>query len=338
MEAKMHVTELHEKFNKLNLIKEKNSMERLEFCWKLIESDEDEYLDLHVELLDKANKHFCKDLQVQFEFRKDKEKVFTYLQNKLQQNISSKLKTLIPEIIKKINFKTLEEYENWIKEIKSGKRKDSNEFVWAIMKSPFIEFHYELMKDRELSEEFRQSLRARFKEHKEEGEEFLLKKLDNNEDPNFHGEIIFILAQIDGIQKDKILAYARKLTKNKDNYTRNRAIIVLGWIGQSNDYEILEKHLLHDCDKDCRAWSATSFYIIYDEIKNDNFKTKALKLFLQALETENDYFVLAMIIYSVQQLTNKKFGLSQKAIDELDKSKIDITLEKIKRYLKNIKV
>lgn len=114
----MNIIELNQGFNKLNLLKEKHSMERLEFSWKLIESDENEYLDLHLDFLDKANKYFHKDLQGQFQFRKDKEKVFYYLQNKLQQNISSKLKTTIHEIIKKLDFKTLEEYENWIKETK----------------------------------------------------------------------------------------------------------------------------------------------------------------------------------------------------------------------------
>ncbi len=37
----MNIKQLNQDFNNLNLSKEKNSMERLEFCWKLIESDFD---------------------------------------------------------------------------------------------------------------------------------------------------------------------------------------------------------------------------------------------------------------------------------------------------------
>ncbi len=107
----------------------------------------------------------------------------------------------------------------------------------------------------------------------------------------------------------------------------------MGWIGQNKDFEILENHLLNDSDKECRAWSATSFYIIYDRIKNDKFKAKVFKLFKNVLDIEKDYFVLGMIIYSAQQLANNKFGISQNAIDELDKSRIDAAREKIKRYL-----
>lgn len=333
----MNIEQLKKDFEKLNLVKDKNSMERLKFCWKLIESDSDENLEIHLSFLDKASRFFSEDLQGQFQFRKDKEKVFYFLQSKLKQNISKNLRTIVPKIIKELDFKTLEEYQTWIKEIKLGKRDNENDFVWSIMKSPFVEFHYELMKDSELSENFRKSLSRRFDEHSEKGETLLLSKLDNNEDVDFHGEIIFILGNIKGQQKDRILTHARELTKSKNIYTRNKAIIVLGWIGQSKDFEILENHLLYDSYKECRAWSATAFYIIYDRIKNEKFKSNAFKLFKKALENEKDYFVLGMIIYSMQELANKKFGISQKAIDEMDENKINLTKEKIIRYLeKNV--
>ena len=277
------------------------------------------------------------DLQEQFQFRKDKEKVFYFLQDKLEQNTSDKLKKIINKIIKELDFKSLEEYQTWIKDIKLGKKNDENDFVWSIMKSPFVELHYELMKDEELSEGFRKILNTRYNEHSEKGEALLLSKLDNNDDVDFHGEIIFILGKIKGPKKGKVLTHARKLVKSKNVYTRNRAIIVLGWIGESTDFEILENCLLYDSDKECRAWSATAFYIVYDRIKSKAFKTNTFKLFNKALENEKDFFSSGMIIYSMRELTNKKFGISQKAIDELDVEKIVLTKEKIKKFLnKNV--
>ncbi|SDF56688.1 HEAT repeat domain-containing protein [Cellulophaga baltica] len=329
----MNIEQLNKDFEKLNLLREKNSMDRIKFCWKLIESDNNEYLEYNLFLSNKANKYFSKDLQEQFQFRKDKEKVFYFLQDKLEQNTSDKLKTIINKIIKELDFKSLDEYQTWIKDIKLGKKNDENDFVWSIMKSPFVELHYELMKDEELSEGFRKSLNTRYNEHSEKGEALLLSKLDNNDDVDFHGEIIFILGKIKGPKKGEVLTHARKLVKSKNVYTRNRAIIVLGWIGESTDFEILENCLLYDLDKECRAWSATAFYIVYDRIKSKEFKTNTFKLFNKVLESEKDFFVLGMIIYSMRELTNKKFGISQKAIDELDVEKIVLTKEKIKRYL-----
>ena len=329
----MKIEQLNQDFEKLNLLNEKESMDRLKFCWKLIESDDNEYIELHLSFLEKANKYFSQDLQNQFQYRKNKEEVFYFLQNKLIQNISNKLKKTISQIIEDIDFKTLDEYQTWIEEIKLGKRDDRNEFIWSIMKSPFVELHYKLMKDEKLDEGFKQSLSVRFDEHGEKAETLLLSKLDNNEDINYQGKIIFILGKIKGSQKNKILIHTRKLIESKNVYTRNRAIIVLGWIGKSEDFEILENQLLNDSDIECRAWCATSFYIIYDRIKSKTFKIKIFKLFKKALETEKDYFVIGMIIYSMQEITKNKFGLSQKSIDDLDKNKIDLTKGKIYRYI-----
>jgi len=329
----MNFEELEQEFNQHNLLNEKNSMDRLKFCWELIKSDDNKYLETHLIFLEKANKYFSKDLQGQFQFRKNKEKVFYFLQNKLEQNIPNKLKATISKIIEEFDFKTLDEYQTWIEQIKLGKRNDEYDFVWSIMKSPFVEFHYDLLKDEELSKNFRQSLRTRFNEHSEKGETLLLSKLDKNEDVDFHGEIIFILGNIKGKQKDRILTYTRELTKSENINTRNRAIIVLGWIGKNNDFEILENTLLNDKDIECRAWSATAFYIIYDRIKSKSFRIKVFKLFKGVLKSEKEYFVIVMIIYSIQQMAKNKFGLSQKAIDDLDKNRIDLAKDKVRRYI-----
>lgn len=156
-------------------------------------------------------------------------------------------------------MKELAEFKNWSKVIVEEKRADEQlDFVWEIMKSPFIEYHYELLKDQNLDENFRNHLAFRFNEHKE-AEDFLISKLDKQEDVEFQGEIIFLLGKINKKHKAKILSYARKLAESENDYTRDRAIIVLGWLGTIDDTRIFEAHLLNDKNAKCRAWSASSF-------------------------------------------------------------------------------
>ena len=97
-------------------------------------------------------------------------------------------------------MKDLKEFENWYK-IAQKNEDEQLEFVWAIMKSPYVEYHYSLITDKNTNEEFRSDLWSRFDEHREKGSELLLSKLDKNEDTDFHPEIIFYLGKIADRQK-----------------------------------------------------------------------------------------------------------------------------------------
>ncbi len=328
----MNFEELEQEFNRYNLLNEKNSIERLKFCWKLIESDDYKFLETHLVFLEKANKYFAQDLQGQFQFRKDKEKVFHFLQKKLKQNISPELHKYISQIINEIDFKSLQQFKSWLQDIKTNKRDNKMEFVWSIMKSPYVEFHYNLMKD-ERDSDFGMSLRGRFDEHGENGVIFLLDRLDKNEDINFHGEIIFQLGCLGKYHKDKTLQYARKFTKSKDCYIRDRAIIVLGWVGGVKEYPILKDRLLNDKNINCRAWSASAFMQMWLKRKTDKLRQFALSSFKEAIREESDYFVLSTIIGSIITIENKKFSITQKSLDDLNKPEIDKAKERIKRYL-----
>ncbi|MFV0539864.1 MAG: HEAT repeat domain-containing protein [Aestuariibaculum sp.] len=327
------ITELKQLFTEINKLKSKASYNRSQFCSALTETDDDAYLELHFTFLQQKKRYFQPDLKMYFGFRQNKEKVYHFLKSKQSQLTDEQLIADINEILADLNYYSLNELQQWISDIKTGKRNDTNEFVWAIRESPFVALHYNLIKDEELDQNFRRYLKTSFEEHQEEGETFLLSKLSNNEDTNWHGDIIFILGTIQGKQSEKILNYARKLTESTNNYTRNRAIIVLGWHGKSQDFDILKKHLLTDTDTECRAWSATAFYIVFNKIKSETFKKKTFSLFQKALDTETDYFVLSMIIYSMIQITNNKFRISQVALNTLDKEQIDAAKGRIKRFI-----
>ena len=320
-------------FDEINKLKGKSSMNTCQFCSELTKSDDDEYLELHFSLLEEKKKYFQSDLKLFFTFRQNREKVHYFLRGKLQNMADEQLRSDVKEILDDLNYSSLDDLKQWIDDIKTGTRNDKDQFVYSIMRSPFVEYHYQLLNDQELDEKFRNHLKNRFEEHKEDGELLLLSKLDGNQDVDFHAEIIFMLGCIRGKNKAKTLEFARKLSESEDDYTRDRALIVLGWVGTIEDTEILGRHLLNDTNTRCRAWSASSYTQMWFRRKSENLKQKAFAACQKALLNESDYFVLSVILFTIREIGNTKLGISQSALDGLDVEKIDIAKTKAIRFL-----
>lgn len=231
-------------------------------------------------------------------------------------------------------MKELIEFQNWLKDIIENKLEDEQlEFVWEIMESPYVEFHYNLLKDPVLDDEFRGNLAFRFNEHGEQAEDFLIQKLDENHDVEFQADIIFLLGKLNKKHKSKILDYTRKFAESDNPYKRDRAIIILGWIGTIQDTKILESHLLNDTNSNCRAWSASSYMQMWFRKKSERLVTAAYQAYKKSLLLEKDYFVLSVILSSIRTMGKTKLGISQTALDELDIEKIDISKTKALRFL-----
>jgi hypothetical protein len=233
-------------------------------------------------------------------------------------------------------MKDLQEFENWYK-IAQRNKDEQLEFGWEIGTSPYTEYHYSLMTNKDTNEKFRRHLWSCFKNHREKAAEFLLSILDNNKDIEFYPEIIFclgVLADSSKIEKERTLEYARKFANADNDYLRDRAIIVLGWIGGIKDIPLLGEHLLNDTNAKCRTWSATSFMQMYFRRKSKSLVKKVLPYLKQAISQETDYFALGSMIDVVKELTGKKFDLPQYAIDNIDKEKIDNAKLKVERFFK----
>lgn len=225
-------------------------------------------------------------------------------------------------------------FEDWLKRIVAHPlEEEKRRFIWEVMRSPFVEFHYSLLKDKSLDEQFRRDLMHRFNEHGEKAETLLISKLDNNEDRDFHADMIFLLGKMSKKHKATTLAYARKYAESKDTYERDRAIIVLGWIGTMEDTLIFEHHLLQDTDTHCRAWSASSFMQLWFKDENKTLKQKAFGVYQTSLAQEKDYFVLSVILTAIREMGKTKLGISQTALNELDTEKIDASKVKALRFL-----
>jgi hypothetical protein len=53
---------------------------------------------------------------------------------------------------------------------------------------------------------------------------------------------------------------------------------------------------------------------------------------------EKDYFVLGVVIETIKELTQNKFGIAKKYIDNLDKEKMDIAKRKIEKYFEKLNI
>ena len=134
------------------------------------------------------------------------------------------------------------------------------------MQSDEIEYHYKLIcKDRD--EGTNLNLSGSFYKHDKEGLEFLFTVLDNEKDENLKAFTAYLMAEtLSKLRhRDFYLEFCNRLIQvmislieTTDNSLRRKVIIALGWIGSSNEIDILTKQMLEDKDSLCRAWSASS--------------------------------------------------------------------------------
>jgi len=252
-------------------------------------------------------------------------------------------------------MKDLKEFENQYKKINKSNNDDKYctfawnlvgwvDEVWHERPVPFMDYHYSIMIDKETNPAFKYRLWWLFHRHGDNAFELLLSKLENGKNVEYHGDIISCLGRdiIEGIgrygkYKKRTLEYAIKLTNNCDNWIRENAIIVLGWLGSSKEIGLLGNLLLNDTNAKCRAWSATSFMHIYFNCKKNKLMVdKSLHYFKQAISQETDYYALGCMIDVVKELTGKKFDLPQYAIENIDTKRIDNAKLKVERFFKKL--
>ena len=252
--------------------------------------------------------------------------------------------------------KDLKEFEDWYKAIQDDEY-EQRRFVVEIKKSPYTEYHYSLMTDKNTSGVFRAKLWMHFNGHREEGVDLLLSKLENNEDADIHDNFFFCLFAQEEVARERMLEFARKAI-NADNYNlRKNAIIILGWIGEIQDISLVGERLLNDTNETCRTQAAKFFmnkqsqssidkFIRAVEEFDDSIKLtrrsiqpvidKSLPFLKQAISQETDYFILGCMIAAVKKMTGKKFDLPQYAINNIDTERIDKAKLKVERFFKKL--
>lgn len=204
-----------------------------------------------------------------------------------------------------------------------------------------IGYHYELVcKDWEEGKNLR--LESSFDKHGAEGLEFLFDRLAQSKDEKLRVFTAFLIAEILTKLKhkdfyvvfcDKLIPILALLIETKDSNLRQKVIIAFGWVGSSEEIDILTRQMLSDNDALCRAWSASSLMqMSFHRVKAETIQKETAKTFAQAIEGERDLYACGIIIEAAQTLFGKRW-LSSSDLENREISKIEKAGKSAVRFL-----
>ena len=214
-------------------------------------------------------------------------------------------------------------------------------FVADLGASDEIEYHYKLIcKDRD--EGTNLNLAGSFYKHDKEGLEYLLEVLDDENDENLKVFIAYLMAETLSKLRhrdfylewcNRLIPVITSLIEINDNLLRQKIIIVLGWIGSSNEIDILTKQMSEDKDSLCRAWAASSLMqMSFHGVDKELLQEKTKSCFASAIAAETDLHACGIMIESAQILFGKKW-ISSSAVEEMDGEKIEKARKSAVRFL-----
>lgn len=214
-------------------------------------------------------------------------------------------------------------------------------FVADLGASDEIEYHYKLIcKDRD--EGTNLNLSGSFYKHDKEGLEFLFTVLDNEKDENLKVFTAYLLAEtLSKLRhRDFYLEFCNRLIpvialliEINDNLLRQKVIIALGWIGSSNEIDILTKQMLEDKDSLCRAWAASSLMqMSFHGVEKELIQEKTKACLALTIANEDDLYACGIMIEAAQILFGKKW-ISSSAVEDVDAEKIEKARKSAVRFL-----
>ena len=215
-------------------------------------------------------------------------------------------------------------------------------FIADLGRSPEIAFHFELIcKDWEEGTDL--NFEASFDQHGQEGIDYLLEILDQEEAESQRVLIVYLLAKILSKVRHRdfyassckqVLPVLISLLPSSEASNRRKIIIALGWIGSISEIEILGQHLLTDQDALCRAWSASSLMqLSFHQVEKEVLMEKMKDLFGEAITEEKDLQACALMIEAAQVLFGKKW-IPTSAVEKLEIEKIEKARKSAIRFLK----
>ena len=215
-------------------------------------------------------------------------------------------------------------------------------FIADLGRSPELAFHFELIcKDWEEGTDL--NFEASFDQHGQEGIDYLLEILDQEEAESQRVLIVYLLAKILSKVRHRdfyassckqVLPVLISLLPSSEASNRRKLIIALGWIGSISEIEILGQHLLTDQDALCRAWSASSLMqLSFHQVEKEVLMEKMKDLFGEAITEEKDLQACALMIEAAQVLFGKKW-IPTSAVEKLEIEKIEKARKSAIRFLK----
>ena len=214
-------------------------------------------------------------------------------------------------------------------------------FVADLGASEEIGYHYKLICI-DWDEGTNLNLSGSFYKHDKEGLEFLFEVLDNEKDENLKVFTAYLMAEtLSKLRhRDFYLEFCNRLIpaiisliEIIDNLLRRKVIIALGWIGSSNEIDILTKQMSEDKDSLCRAWAASSLMqMSFHGVDKELLKEKTKSCFASVIAAETDLYACGIMIESAQILFGKKW-ISSSAVEDIDGEKIEKARKSAVRFL-----
>lgn len=214
-------------------------------------------------------------------------------------------------------------------------------FIADLGASEEIEYHYQLIcTDRD--EGTNLNLSGSFYKHDKEGLEYLFEVLDNEDDENLKVFTVYLMAETLSKLRhrdfyvefcNKLIPVINALIETKDDLLRQKIIIALGWIGSSDEIDILTKQMSEDKDSLCRAWAASSLMqMSFHGVKKELLQESTKECLALAIADEDDLYACGIMIEAVQLLFGKKW-ISSSAVEDVDAEKIEKARKSAVRFL-----
>ena len=214
-------------------------------------------------------------------------------------------------------------------------------FIADLGASEEIEYHYKLIcKDRD--EGTNLNLSGSFYKHDKEGLEYLFEVLDNEKDESIKVFAAYLMAETLSKLRhrdfyvefcNRLIPVMSSLIEIRDDLLRRKVIIALGWIGSSDEIDILTKQMSEDKDSLCRAWAASSLMqMSFHGVKKEFLCEKSKSCLALAIADEDDLYACGIMIESAQILFGKKW-ISSSAAEDVDAEKIEKARKSAVRFL-----
>lgn len=204
-------------------------------------------------------------------------------------------------------------------------------FIVDLGSSDEIEYHYKLIcKDRD--EGMNLNLSGSFYKHDKEGLEFLLEVLNNEKDESLKVFVAYLMAETLSKLRHRtfyaeyckrLIPLITSLIETKDASLRQKIIIAIGWIGSSNEIDILTKQMSEDKDSFCRAWSASSLMqMSFHGVDKELLQEETKSCFASVIAAETDLQACGIMIEAAGILFGKKW-VSASAVEDVEVEKIE---------------
>ena len=168
-----------------------------------------------------------------------------------------------------------------------------------------MELHYAYFNESDNSD-LKRILGKGFLKRGKDGVSFLLGKLSNEPDNLIKSNIIHLI----GLSYDKkYLSNIISFLKDEDREVRYKAIIVCGWLGDTDTIDILKEHYPFEKVSLLRGFTVSAMRQIF--FRHKETKDKIVEFICTKLPEETDNEALAIMIVVLQDLTKIKYGLKE---------------------------